>query len=95
LPEVYDRIVNIIAILNYVIDMTKDLKSELLTKGKEVILNGQKEAIERYGNLRLEVDLDEFMDELTNGEWIIKNKILNQVQMDLVKREEYLESTAF
>jgi hypothetical protein len=92
---VYDRIVNIIAILNYVIDMTKDLKSELLTKGKEVILNGQKEAIERYGNLRLEVDLDEFMDELTNGEWIIKNKILNQVQMDLVKREEYLESTAF
>lgn len=91
----YDRIVNIIAILNYVIDMTKDLKSELLTKGKEVILNGQKEAIERYGNLRLEVDLDEFMDELTNGEWIIKNKILNQVQMDLVKREEYLESTAF
>jgi hypothetical protein len=38
------------------------------------------------------VNLDDFMSEMVGHEWILKNKILNQVQMDNVKREEYLES---
>lgn len=30
------------------------------------------------------------MDEIANIDWVMKNKILNQVQMETVKREEYL-----
>jgi len=29
---------------------------------------------------------------MSGHEWILKNKILNQVQLDNVRREEYLES---
>jgi hypothetical protein len=90
LPEVYNRLVNVISILHYLIDMTQDMKFELLSRHKETILNAQLEALEKYGKLKLQVNLDDFMNEMIGHEWILKNKILNQVQMDNVKREEYL-----
>lgn len=40
----------------------------------------------------MQVNLDDFMGEMNSHEWVLKNKILNQVQMDNVRREEYLES---
>lgn len=81
-----------ISILHYLLDMTQDMKFELLSRHKESILQAQMEALERYGRLRLQVNLDDFMTDINGHDWVFKNKILNQVQMDVVRREEYLES---
>lgn len=80
-----------IAVLNHLLNTTKDLKLAFLQKERQNILEEQTQLTKKYGFLTPKIDLERLYDPEDRADylWIYKNKILDEIQLMPFEANEF------
>lgn len=90
--EGYEQLINNLVIIDQLINSTKDLRIEFVSKDKTEILEEERQNLNKTGKLPAKSNLEmlySLTPENIESLWVYKNKILDEIQMKFLHADVY------